>query len=331
MPHSDMGPLRASVIVPVYNGAQTLRACLEALSRQTVGPDAYEVIVVDDGSTDGSAEIAVDHGVMVISQDHAGPASARNRGAQRARGRLLLFTDADCEPLPGWIEQMMTPFTDPDVVGVKGVYCTQQGSLVARFTQAEYEEKYDRLMREAQIDFIDTYAAAYRRDVFLALGGFNPGLLRDQDQELSFRVAKAGHKLVFAPKAVVYHQHPGTVWRYAWRKAQIGRWKVRVHALHPTKAFRDSYTPWTQKTQLMLLPLVAVASIMARLGLLSWIAAAILSATGLMTTIPLMVKARGQGWQVVTVTPVLTLVRAIALELGILWGMGDQIWLALSR
>lgn len=70
---------------------------------------------------------------------------------------------------------------------------------------------------------------------------------------------------------------------------------------------------------------------MAPLGLLSWIVAAILSATGLMTTIPLMVKARGQGWQIVTVTPILTLVRAIALELGILWGMGDQIKLALSR
>jgi glycosyltransferase involved in cell wall biosynthesis len=321
----------ASVIVPVYNGAQTLGACLKALSNQTVGGDRFEVIVVDDGSSDGSAEIAAQHGATVIRQAHAGPGAARNRGAQEARGQLFLFTDADCEPLPSWVEQMAAPFADPDVAGVKGVYCTRQDSLVARFTQAEYEEKYDRLRRQAQIDFVDTHAAAYRRDVFVALGGFNPDLLRDQDQEFSFRAAKAGHRLVFAPKAVVAHQHLTTVWRYAWRKAQIGRWKVRVHALHPAKAVRDSYTPGTQKAQLVLLPLAAAAVVVAALRPLPWIVAAILGAASLVTTLPLTVKARGQGWPVVAVTPVLALVRTLALEVGILWGIGDQIRLAFSR
>jgi cellulose synthase/poly-beta-1,6-N-acetylglucosamine synthase-like glycosyltransferase len=322
---SDLHPRLASVIIPVFNGAKTLNACLDALSAQTVDAESLEVIVVDDGSTDGSAEIAAQHGVRIIRQEHAGAAVARNRGARQARGQLFLFTDADCEPLPDWIEQMLAPFADPDVVGAKGVYRSRQRSLVARFTQAEYEEKYDRLMGADRIDFVDTYAAAYRRDVFLAQGGFDPEFLRNQDQEFSFRLARAGHKLVFAPKAVVYHQHPATVWSYVWRKVQIGRWKVRVHAYHPSKALRDSYTPWTQKAQILLLPLTGGTGIAAALGLASWTLVAILAVVGLLSAIPLMIKAAGQGWQVVMIVPMLVLVRALALGLGIVWGIFGSI------
>jgi glycosyltransferase involved in cell wall biosynthesis len=316
------------VIVPVYNGAKSLDACLTALSSQQkpmVGADGYEVIVVDDGSVDGSAEIAAQHGVTVIRQDHAGVAVARNRGARQARGQLLLFTDADCEPLPDWVEQMVAPFADPDVVGVKGVYRTRQRALVARFAQAEYEEKYARLGQRRQIDFIDTYSAAYRRNVFMAEGGFNPDFLRNQDQEFSFRLAKAGHKLVFAPQAVVLHQHPTTLWRYAMRKARIGRWKVRVHTLHPSKALRDSYTPWTQKTQILLLPLAGMAAAAAIFGLIPWAFVAIPALVGFISCVPLMVNATRHGWQVVLIAPLLALVRALALGLGVTWGLLGQV------
>ncbi len=336
LPQPDLRPRLVSVIVPVYNGAKFLGACLDALSAQRTAilgvhgvraqsPRPYEVIVVDDGSADGSAEIAAQHGVIVIHQDHAGVATARNRGAQQARGQLLLFTDADCEPLPDWVEQMVASFADPDVVGVKGVYRTRQRSLVARFAQVEYEEKYARLRRMSQIDFVDTYAAAYRRDVFLAEGGFNPEFLRNQDQEFSFRLAKSGYKLVFAPQAVVYHQHPATVWRYAVRKVRIGRWKVRVHALHPSKAFRDSYTPWTQKVQIVLLPVTGMAAATAVLGLIpaqaAWASAAVAAVLGLITCVPLIKHATRHGWQVALIVPLLALVRALALGLGIVWGL----------
>lgn len=317
-----------SVIVPVYNGAESLGACLAALSAQhkpVLGAKGCEVIVVDDGSVDGSAEIAAQHGVTVIRQNHAGVAAARNRGAQQARGQLLLFTDADCEPLPNWIERMVAPFADPDVVGVKGVYRTSQRSLVARFAQAEYEEKYARLGQRNQIDFIDTYSAAYRREVFVAEGGFNTEFLRNQDQEFSFRLAKAGYKLVFAPQAVVYHQHPTTVWRYAVRKARIGRWKVRVHALHPSKAFSDSYTPWTQKAQILLVPFSGMVAAAALLGLIPWASVAIPAVAGFISCVPLLANAARYGWQVVLIAPPLALVRALALGLGVTWGLLGQV------
>lgn len=244
-----------------------------------------------------------------------------NRGVQQARGQLLLFTDADCEPFPGWVEQMMAPFADPEIVGVKGSYRTRQLSLVARFAQAEYEEKYARRRWMRQIDFIDIYAAAYRRDVFLTQGGFNAELLRNQDQEFSFRLARAGYKLVFAPQALLYHQHPTTVWCYAWRKVRIGRWKVRIHALHPSKAFRDSYTPWTQKAQIVFVPVVSLAVAAAVLGLIPWSVAAIPAVLDFITCAPLMINATRHGWQVVLLAPLFACVRALALGLGITWGL----------
>jgi cellulose synthase/poly-beta-1,6-N-acetylglucosamine synthase-like glycosyltransferase len=317
---ADRNPIRASVIVPVYNRASTLGTCLDALLAQTVDARDYEVIVVDDGSTDGSAIVAAPYGVMVVRQDHAGAGAARNRGAQQARGAILLFTDADCEPLPDWIEQMLAPLVQADVVGVKGVYHTRQGSLVARFAQAEHEEKYARLARTDRIDFVDTYSAAYRRDLFLAHGGFDPEFLLDEDQEFSYRLARAGHRLVFAPAAAVYHQHPSTIWGYAWRKAQIGRWKVWVHARHPGKAVRDSYTPWTQKAQIVLLPLACVAGMAATLALVPASLAAILAVLGLVTAIPLTVRAASQGWQVAMIAPGLVPLRALALAVGLMWG-----------
>jgi glycosyltransferase involved in cell wall biosynthesis len=314
-------PPSVSVIVPAYNAAATLDACLDALSQQTVGADAYEVIVVDDGSTDGSAAIAQRHGVTVLRLAHSGAAAARNEGARRARGRILLFTDADCEPLEAWIERMVAPFADAEVAGVKGAYCTRQRSLVARFAQAEYEEKYRRLARMEQIDFVDTYAAAYRRDLFWALGGFDPHFLLDEDQEFSFRVAKTGAKLVFAPDALVYHHHQETAWGYARRKLGLGRWKVEVHARYPAKALRDSYTPWSQKIQIALVPLTLALVVGAARGRLYRRAAAGLASLGLVTTLPLAYTARRQGWAVAAVSPFLALVRAVALALGLARGL----------
>ena len=232
--------LLASVVIPVRDGEATLRSCLEALATQTAPPDSFEVIVVDDGSADSSARIAVQAGARLLQQEHRGAGAARNLGASSAKGEILLFTDADCEPLPDWVERMLAPFNDASVAGVKGRYETRQESLVARFTQAEYEEKYDRLARRDTIDFVDTHAAAYRRTVFEESGGFDPAFMYDEDQELSFRVARAGHALVFAPEARVYHLHPDKLGTYLRRKIRLGRWKVRVHIRHPSRTWSNA-------------------------------------------------------------------------------------------
>lgn len=311
----------ASVVIPVFNGGASLAGCLDALDNQTVDRELYEVIVVDDGSRDGSASIAASHGSSVVRQRHQGAASARNTGARQARGDILLFTDADCEPAPDWIEKMLTRFEDPELVGVKGAYKTRQSSLVARFAQAEFEEKYDRMKRRPVIDFVDTYSAGYRRDTFRRIGGFDPAIRYVEDQELSFRLALAGCKLQFEPAAVVYHQHPVSVWQYCLRKAQFARWKVGVLRNYPSKLVSDSYTPWTQKAQIILLPALACLSLATAAGALNWRLLLIPAVLGLLSALPLGIRAARQGWRVALVSPVLTLLRAVALGLGLLWGL----------
>lgn len=314
-----------SVIIPVYNGAQTLPACLRALKKQTVSPEAFEIIVVDDGSTDGSALVAQQPGVRVIRQNNAGAAAARNHGARVAQGELLLFTDADCVPAPDWVAQLSAPFADATVAGAKGVYQTAQTELTPRFVQMEYESKYERMADAETIDFVDTYSAAYRREVFWAVGGFDvtfPGA-SVEDQEFSFRVAEAGHRLVFAPQAMVLHTHDRSAPEYARRKYSIGYWKNWVVQRHPDKLRHDSHTPQILKVQMGLAGLgfvfVALAGLWRQTG---WLKAALIAWAGAaLSDFPLYQKIWRRDRPVLWVAPWLLWVRAVSLGIGFGWGL----------
>lgn len=248
---------RYSVIIPAYNAAATLPRTLQALAGQTLPARQFEVIVVDDGSQDETASIAAAHGAIVARQANAGPAAARNHGAALARGEILLFTDSDCAPQPDWLAQMIAPFADAEVVGVKGAYRSRQKALMARFVQQEYEDRYDRMARFPQIDFIDTYSAAYRRQMFLDNGGFDAifATASVEDQEFSFRLAQKGYKMLFAPAARVEHLHNETVRAYARRKFYIGYYKALLTQWLPERLLGDTHTPPVLKMQLVLLAL----------------------------------------------------------------------------
>ena len=89
--------MKYSLIIPAYNAEATIAACIESALRQSISKEDYEVIVVDDGSLDKTPKIAKNYAVKLIMQKNQGPAVARNRAAQEARGDILVFVDADCE------------------------------------------------------------------------------------------------------------------------------------------------------------------------------------------------------------------------------------------
>jgi glycosyltransferase involved in cell wall biosynthesis len=233
-----------SVIIPAYNASRIIGDCIAALKGQTFRD--FETIVVDDGSTDGTAEAARKTGAKVIIQKHAGPAVARNLGVKECKGSIVVFTDADCIPDPKWLENMLKPFADQTVAGAAGTYKTKNSeSLTARFTGYEIELRHERMKKFERIDFIGTYSAAYRKDIFLKFGGFDENFraASGEDSELSFKIAKAGHKLVFASDAFVWHRHPNSVGKYLKQKFNRGYWRVALYKKHPEKMKGESYTP----------------------------------------------------------------------------------------
>ena len=312
-----------SVVVPTYNRGDRIRECLDALRAQrTERP--YEILVVDDGSTDDTASVVQRcPPVRLIRQENAGPAKARNRGVAEARGDVVLFTDDDCVPEPDWIERMTTPFEDPRVAGVKGAYRTRQRALIARFVQLEYEEKYDRLRRYRSIDFVDTYSAAFRRRVFLEAGGYDTDfpVASVEDQEFSFRLAAAGHDLRFVPEAKVWHTHVDTVAAYVRKKFKIGYWKVRLLAKNPGRATGDSHTPQTLKMQILLAAAFPPGCLAVALGAPGLLVPAGIALVFAVTTLPLTLRCAVRDPVVGLLAPGFIACRAAGLTAGLLAGL----------
>ena len=313
----------ASIIIPTFNGASRIGHCLDALLNQTSGKNV-EILVVNDGSTDNTVGVVErSSGVRLISQANAGPAAARNRGALEARGTIILFTDDDCVPIPDWLEAMLEPFQDPEVVGAKGVYRTRQTSLVARFVQIEYEDRYRLMRSQSSIDFIDTYSAAFRRDRFLAMNGYDISfpVACAEDIELSYRMSARGWKMKFAPAAIVYHTHPDTIWRYLKKKYKFAFWRVLAVRKNPGKAVRDSHTPQLMKLQLLFVPALLLAFAF-DLALRPTFPASFLVLTSfLVSTLPFTVRALKKDAIVGFLSPALLAARAWAQLLGVAAGL----------
>ncbi|MGD8523207.1 MAG: exopolysaccharide biosynthesis polyprenyl glycosylphosphotransferase, partial [Desulfobacterales bacterium] len=250
-----------SVIVPTYNNADILPVCLEALMAQEYPRDEYEIIVVDDGSTDHTPEVVSQFtdripAVRYFHQANQGPAAARNNGAKHAVGDIIIFTDDDCVAQPQWINHMSRPFhkSGDNIAAVKGAYKTRQSNFIACFAQKEFESRYRKMQKSRHIDFVDTYAAAFKREVFLSLNGFDIRFpeANNEDVEFSYRLAAHSHKIVFNPDAIVYHTHPDTLYKYLKMKFGRAYWRMAVYKSFPEKMLSDSYTPQTLKLQIIL-------------------------------------------------------------------------------
>lgn len=323
-------PPFVSVIIPAYNAATTIGKCLDALQHQTYPRERYEVIVVDDGSRDATAAVVQGYGVSYLYQRNTGPATARNRGAQAARGGIILFTDADCVPALDWLEEMAAALKPAEVAAVKGVYRNGGKSLWTRFAQIEFLERYRLLARHAAIDMIDTYAAGFKKDIFLAFGGFDTSfpVPNNEDTDLSYRMSRKGCKMVFNPNAIVWHLgHPDTMQKYARTKFLRGYWRMVVYEKHASKMIKDSYTPQTLKLQILLALLALCSLLLAPLSPGPMFGATLLFlAAFLGASAPFMALAFRQDRAVGLLSPFFLLVRAEAIGLGALSRIAEVGW-----
>lgn len=312
-----------SVVVPARNAGQTLATCLAALAAQQAPHPEFETIVVDDGSTDDTANVAEDGSARVLRQDARGPAAARNLGVANARGDIIVFTDADCRPASDFIAALTAPMVDPDVIGVKGVYATEQRAPLARLAQLEFEERYERLEHASHLDFFDTHACALRRSALNADGTFDAFFpsANSEDLDLAYRLAARGARLAFTRRARVYHNHPETWARYMRQKFSRGYWRMHVYRRYPDKMISDSYTPQLLKAQIAMTALVPAALAASLLWpQAAWVAAgalALLLASGF--GMYRLAWRRDRG--VLPLAPLFIVARALALGAGVALGI----------
>jgi glycosyltransferase involved in cell wall biosynthesis len=309
-----------SVIIPAYNAGKTIAQTLEAVLAQA--DEKVEIIVVDDGSADGTAEIVKRFPVKYLRQENQGPASARNLGVINAQTEIILFLDSDCVPQSGWLQAMTAPFANPEISGVKGRYITRQKSLVARFVQLEFEERYRMLEKRNFIDFVDSYSAGFRKSAFQAVGGFDESFPKadNEDVDLSYKLSKAGCKMVYAPSAVVEHTHPATIVKYLKVKFGRGYWRTVVYRRHPGKAVSDSYTPQTLKLQILTVGLFWAGIIYAILtGFWNFVAG--ITAVFLLLVLPFILENYRLNKRTILITPFMFFLRASCLLSGIVIGI----------
>ena len=312
-----------SVIIPAYNAEHTIGNCLQSLMEQD-WPGEFEVIVVDDGSADSTSQIVDGFtGVRLVRQSNAGPAAARNRGAAEAKGDIILFTDADCVPEINWMSEMVRPFKEhPEAVGVKGRYKTRQKKITARFVQLEYEDKYRYMLNDQYIDFIDTYSAGFRKDVFLGMNGYDTEfpVACAEDVELSFRMANKGYKMIFNHDAVVYHTHPERIAAYLRKKYKFAFWRIVAVKKNPNKIMKDSHTPKTMKVQLLFPPALFISLLWDVLNR-SYSFTLLLLFLFLCTTLPFALRAIKTDTAAGLLSPAFLLLRSIAQFFGVSGGM----------
>ena len=226
-----------SVVIPTYNRMDTLRLTLAAVTNQQY-PD-YEVIVVDDGSSDSTSNTVRREFpfVRMLCQAHAGPAAARNRGLQEARGDVMAFTDDDCLVLPEWLSRLADGLhRHPEAVGVGGPLLApgplRQTNILARYEAHVVRVIYGARDREIVAGFDcpagGTNNMAYRRPALQAIGGFDEGFpyAGGEDADLKWRLAQTGARFLYLP-VVTTHLQPYT-WP-AFRRQQFTRGKGRAY------------------------------------------------------------------------------------------------------
>jgi glycosyltransferase involved in cell wall biosynthesis len=199
--------LAISVVVPVYNGGEDFRRCIEALTRTKPAPD--EVIVVVDGATDGSDQVADSFGVQVArTPTRSGPAQARNVGARSARGDVLFFVDADVLVRPDAVGQVRGIFErNPELAAIFGSY--DDAPAGTNFL-SQYKNLFHHYVHQTAREEASTFfgaCGAIRRDIFLELGGYDrcyrePAI---EDIELGYRLRQAGHRIRLCKTLQVKH------------------------------------------------------------------------------------------------------------------------------
>jgi GT2 family glycosyltransferase len=242
-----MGPTQPffSIVIPTYARPKQLASCLHSLTCLNYPRDHLEVIVVDDGSAiqlePVVAPFRTQLDLLLVRQPNAGPARARNSGAEHAKGAFLAFTDDDCAPAPAWLHTLAARFagTPDHMIGGRALNALPNNPYATTsqlMTDAVYAYYND---DPCQAHFFTTNNLAVPADRFRAIGGFDTTfpLAASEDREFCDRWLRHGYQMTYAPEALVYHAHVLT-FRSFWRQHfKYGRGAFHFHQVRARRGW----------------------------------------------------------------------------------------------
>jgi len=262
---SDVRDMRSewpsmSVVICAHNAEATIDECLKHTCELDY-PD-LEILVVDDGSTDTTAEVARRHPrARLLSIPHSGLAAARNEGLRATRGQIVTFLDSDAYPTSEWPYYLALGFEDEDIVGVGGPNeCPSDDSMRAQEISSAPGGPIHVLLSDDRAEHIPGCNMAFRRSVLEELGGFDPiYMVAGDDVDFCWRVLDRDWEIAFHPAALVWH-HPRSAiraylrqqWGYGASEALVqarhpdrfsmvgsARWRGRIYSASPLRAWRE--------------------------------------------------------------------------------------------
>ncbi len=235
---------RISVVVCSYNGARTIRDCLEGL-RQLDYPD-FETIVVDDGSRDATAAIAAEYAVRLISTPNRGLSSARNTGLAAATGEIVAYIDDDARPDPHWLTYLAMLLLNTDFVGVGGPNIPPPGDgPVAECVANAPGGPLHVLLSDTEAEHIPGCNMAYRAAALRAIGGFDPQFrVAGDDVDVCWRLQECGWRLGFSPAAMVWHHRRNSLRAYSRQQIGYGKAEALLERKWPEKYNSAGHVAW---------------------------------------------------------------------------------------
>jgi glycosyltransferase involved in cell wall biosynthesis len=212
---------KVSVIIPVYNSEKEIPVCLETILNQTYPPDLYEIIVVDNNSTDGTAKIVKSQPVKYAFEKRQSSYAARNKGIQLASGELLVFTDADCLPAKNWLSEYIECYSKTGKKLIGGaINITAEDPNNSWMMYDKLNHMNQKLLVTTK-NFAATANLMVHKEVFEKVGSFDSGLVSGGDSEFGRRATKK-FDMVYCPKARIYHPARGSFRGMIKKKYRLG-------------------------------------------------------------------------------------------------------------
>ncbi len=239
--YADKRNPKFTVIIPTYNTVGVLEQCLEGLYNQTSDLSCLEVIIINDGgNTAQMPELDKLKGrlnIQYCSQDHRGPAAARNRGINMAQGSIILFLDDDSIPLRNWFRATMEAWdTYSDYDGIGGyVEREENESIIARVNADFFNWYLDQQMISGHCSFLATCNAGYRKESLEKAGKFNTDFhtASGEDRDLNLKILKQGGKLIIDRNILVHHDRDLTLKSFAKKNYNYGKAAFQIYRRYP--------------------------------------------------------------------------------------------------